>query len=127
MNRKQRLSTVTMATLAVAIFPLLGLVTTPAVAASCYPFAATPYSSSTYLVDGTAGQISCTGTAVLQVDLKWDRAFHPDPSLDGRGGTWGNITWQLRGSCVSGAHDYYTEASGSGVTRPSDPRRRITC
>lgn len=91
----------------------IALLAEPAHAAGCGIFASVPTSSSTYHeVRGKGGRSGCTSSRQIKLDLRWDRPFSPDPSLDYRSGTYTNVTLNVDATCLAGTHGYYDEVDG---------------
>lgn len=81
--------------------------------AACGIFASVPWASPAYdQVSGRGGRSGCSTSRQIELDLRWDRPFSPDPSLDHRSGTYTNVTLNVDGDCLAGTHGYYDEVDG---------------
>lgn len=107
--------------------PALVALQAPAQAAGCGVWADTPYATPQYdEVDGRGGRSGCTTAKQIRVDLRWDKALSPDPSLDYRSGVYTNVSLLVIGDCLAGTHDYYVDVSGDAGSVASNPRARLS-
>lgn len=95
----------------------------PAQAAGCGIWAGVPWSSPAYdRVNGSGGRSGCSSSRQMELDLRWDRPWSPDPSLGHKSGTWTNVSLNVAGDCLAGTHGYYSEIDGDAGHLSSSKR-----
>jgi hypothetical protein len=99
----------------------LALQAGPANAAGCGIYANVPYPLPGEMA-GSGGRSGCSTSRQISIDLRWDRPFSPDPSLDSRSGVYVNVNFKIGGSCLAGTHGYYDEIDGAAGHLSSDQR-----